>query len=149
MCQWTGESLAQAIARQWYPTMFGYFSFKCPVACWKRVLYIVCVFTITCMQLPYIQCVPLGVLRAWMSSFCAKDTVCFHVFANDLVIRVSLTLGQYQVYAPVTVLPEARCMKLVGRNSHIQDMCTWYLGCIVAPCDICVMIICTYDIVFM
>ena len=28
-------------------------------------------------------------------------------------------------------------------------MRTWYLGCTVAPCNICGMIICTYDIVFM
>ena len=40
-------------------------------------------------------------------------------------------------------------MKLVGRNSNNQDMCTWYLGFTVALCNICGMIICTYDIVFM
>ena len=61
----------------------------------------------------------------------------------------SLTLGQYYVSAPVAVLPEVWYMKLVGRNSNDQDMCTWYLGCTVAPCNICGMIICTYGIVFM
>ena len=36
------------------------------------VLYIVCVFTITCIQLPYLQCIPWGVHRVRMSSFCVK-----------------------------------------------------------------------------
>ena len=58
-------------------------------------------------------------------------------------------LGQYHVQAPVAVLPEVWYMKVVGRNSNDQDMCTWYLGCTVAPCNICGMIICTYGIVFM
>ena len=58
---------------------------------WKRVLDIVCVFTITCIQLPYPHCVPRGVHRVWMSLFCVKDIVCFHVLVNDLVIRVSST----------------------------------------------------------
>ena len=54
-----------------------------------RVLYIVCVFTITCIQLPYLQCIPRGVHRVRMSSFCVKDTVCFHVLIHELVIPVS------------------------------------------------------------
>ena len=54
-----------------------------------RVLYIVCVFTITCIQLPYLQCIPRGVHRVRMSSFCVKYTVCFHVLIHELVIRVS------------------------------------------------------------
>ena len=58
---------------------------------WKRVLDIVCVFTITCIQLPYPHCVPRGVHRVWMSLFCVKDIVCFHVLVNDLVMRVSST----------------------------------------------------------
>ena len=55
------------------------------------VLYNVCVFTITFIQLPYPQCIPRGVHRVRMSSFCVKDTVCFHVLIHELVIRVSLT----------------------------------------------------------
>ena len=30
-----------------------------------------------------------------------------------------------------------------------QNMCTWYLACTVVLCDICVMVICTYDTAFM
>ena len=56
-----------------------------------RVLYIVCVFTITCIQLPYLQCIPHGVHRVQVSSFCVKDTVCFHVLIHEVVIRVSFT----------------------------------------------------------
>ena len=77
--------------KQWYPNMFGYFSFKSPDTCWKRLLYIVCAFTITCIRLPYIQCVPRSVHSVWMSSLCIKYTVRFHVLVNELVTRVSLT----------------------------------------------------------
>ena len=55
------------------------------------VLYIVCVFTITCIQLPYLQCIPRGIHRVRMSSFCVKDTVSFHVLIHELVIRVSFS----------------------------------------------------------
>ena len=130
--------------------MFGHFSFKSPIACWKRVSYIVCIFTITCFQLTYLQCVPRDVHRIWMSSFCVKDTVCFHVLVNDLVIRVPLTDTESIPCICTSGSATRGAMHwLVGRNSNNQDMCTWYLGCTVAPCDICVMIICTYDIVFM
>ena len=56
-----------------------------------RVLYIVCVFTVTRIQLPYPQYIPRGVHRVRMSSFCDKDTVCYHVLIHEVVIRVSLT----------------------------------------------------------
>ena len=53
-------------------------------------IYCVC-FTITCIQLPYLQCIPRSVHRVRMSSFCVKDTVCFRVLIHELVIRVYFT----------------------------------------------------------
>ena len=86
------------LSHPWSHVLNLFFFFNDLSKAMLRVLYIVCVFTITCIQLPYLQCITRSVHRVRMSSFYVIDTVCFHVLIHELVtVFPSLKLGQYHV----------------------------------------------------